>query len=163
MNSFDIYDLFTLWRNMQVQRYCSQEFLGGGHWNWQLHNRNTNTWEIAAATKRSITQRLRHKRPGSRKTHNSLKICVFLCRHRDKVIRFQITFLEIKATLVVWALIVERLIEGIAKCRRLKNSPVKGLCVRCLSVGGPEPLTYIRVYIMLIHTGKGGGVNQREG
>ncbi len=34
-----------------------------------------------------------------------------------------------------------RLIEGNAKCRHLKNGPVKGLCGRCLSVWGPETHT----------------------
>jgi hypothetical protein len=32
-----------------------------------------------------------------------------------------------------------RLIEGNAKCRHLKDWPVKGLCGRCLSVWGPFP------------------------
>ncbi len=62
-----------------------------------------------------------------------------------------------------------------AKCRHLKNGPIKGLCVRCLSVWGPLPsfdpipplhLTHcIRVYCLLIHPGKGGGerANQRRG
>ncbi len=51
----------------------------------------------------------------------------------------------------------------------LYNWPVKGLCSRCLSVWGPEPHTppfthCMRVYCILIHTGKGGGVlYQREG
>ncbi len=52
-----------------------------------------------------------------------------------------------------------RLTEGNAECRHLNNLPVKGLCGRCLSVWGPEPhippLTQcIRVYSVLIHTGK---------
>jgi hypothetical protein len=64
-----------------------------------------------------------------------------------------------------------RLIECNAKCRHLKNCPVKGLCCRCLSVWGPEPhtpppLTHcIRVYSILIHKGKdqkGRELNQRE-
>ncbi len=35
-----------------------------------------------------------------------------------------------------------RLIEVNAKCRHLKNLPVKALFVRCLSVWGPEPHTH---------------------
>ncbi len=57
-----------------------------------------------------------------------------------------------------------------AKCRHPKNWFVVGLCGRCLSVWGPEPHIYalpthcIRVYSILIRTGKGGGeMNQREG
>ncbi len=57
-------------------------------------------------------------------------------------------------------------IDTKAKCHHLnKNLPVKGLCVRFLSVWGPihsydpiPPLTYcIWVYCKLNHTGKGGG------
>jgi hypothetical protein len=43
---------------------------------------------------------------------------------------------------------------------------VKGLCVRCLSARGPEPpYILIRVYSILVHTGKGGGgeLNHKEG
>jgi hypothetical protein len=58
-------------------------------------------------------------------------------------------------------------IDTKAKCCHLENWPwpVKGLCCRCLAVWGPlpsydtrPPLSYcIRVYCVLIHTGKGGG------
>jgi hypothetical protein len=40
-----------------------------------------------------------------------------------------------------------------AKCRRLKNLPVKGLCGRCLFVWAPPYTLY--TYFILIHTGKG--------
>jgi hypothetical protein len=55
-----------------------------------------------------------------------------------------------------------RLIEGNAKCRHLKNLPVKGLCGRCYLSEAQSlilhPLTHcIRVYSILIYTGKGGG------
>jgi hypothetical protein len=62
------------------------------------------------------------------------------------------------------------LIKGNAKCLHLKKIlPVKGLCGRCLSAVAqnpiPLPLTHcIRVYIILIHIGKGGAeLNHREG
>jgi hypothetical protein len=49
-----------------------------------------------------------------------------------------------------------------AKCRHLKKLPMKRLCGRCLFFWGPEPHTppppythCIRVYSILIHTGKG--------
>ncbi len=62
------------------------------------------------------------------------------------------------------------LIERNAKCRHLKNRPVKGFCGRCLSVWGPCPpphthTVHILVYSILIHKGKGGRcreLNQRE-
>ncbi len=45
-----------------------------------------------------------------------------------------------------------RLIEGNAKCRHLKKFTCKGTLIP------PPPLTHcIRVYSILIHTGKGGG------
>jgi hypothetical protein len=63
-----------------------------------------------------------------------------------------------------------RIIEGNAKCRHLKNWPVKGLCGRCLSVWGPErntlhPLHTVRVCSTYSHRegGRGGELNQRTG
>ncbi len=53
-----------------------------------------------------------------------------------------------------------RLIEGNAKCRHLKNWPIKGLCGRCLSVWGPEPHAHPplhTVYLYTHYTGKGEG------
>jgi hypothetical protein len=54
-----------------------------------------------------------------------------------------------------------RLLKGNAKCRHLKNWPVKGLCGRYLSEAQkslPLPLTHcIRVFGIFIHTGKGEG------
>jgi hypothetical protein len=57
-----------------------------------------------------------------------------------------------------------------AKCRHLQKFTCRGLCGRCLSEAQnpkpPPPLTHcIRVYCILIHTGKGGGgeMNQRLG
>ncbi len=62
-----------------------------------------------------------------------------------------------------------RLIEGNAKCRHLKNWPVKGLYGRCLSVWGPitpySPLHTIYVDTVYLFThGRGGGgkLNQRS-
>ncbi len=61
-------------------------------------------------------------------------------------------------------------IDTKAKCCHLKNWPVNGLCGRCLSVCGPLPsydripsfppytLYTCTVYSILIHRGKGGGV-----
>jgi hypothetical protein len=58
-------------------------------------------------------------------------------------------------------------LENIAKCRHLKKLPCKGTLwqVRiCQSPGTPTPFLHcIRVYSMLIHTGKGRELIQREG
>jgi hypothetical protein len=64
-------------------------------------------------------------------------------------------------------------IDTKAKCRHLKNLPVKGFCGRCLSVRGPLPSSdpihppppthCIRVHCIITHTGKrGGGELTRE-
>jgi hypothetical protein len=51
----------------------------------------------------------------------------------------------------------------------IKKLPVKGLCGRCLSVGGPDPYTPLTLHtvyvytIYFIYTGKGGELNQRGG
>jgi hypothetical protein len=60
-----------------------------------------------------------------------------------------------------------RLIESNAKCRYLKNRPVKGLwgrCFICLPILPPPPYTLysIRVNSILIQTGKGGVELTRE-
>jgi hypothetical protein len=58
------------------------------------------------------------------------------------------------------------------QCKMSSSWPVKGLCGKCLSVWGLEPHTptpslhtvqySIRIYSILIHTGKGGGIWTRE-
>jgi hypothetical protein len=58
-----------------------------------------------------------------------------------------------------------RLIVGTAKCRHLKNRPVKGLCGRCLSVWGPEPGTaplHTVCILYLFTQGRGRELNHRE-
>ncbi len=58
-----------------------------------------------------------------------------------------------------------RLIEGIAKCCHLDKLTYKGTLWQVfICLPEPPPLTHcIRVYSILIHTGKVGELNQREG
>jgi hypothetical protein len=64
-----------------------------------------------------------------------------------------------------------RLIEGNAKCRYLKNLPVKGICGRRIILSeapsppmtpySPPPYTrYTCIPYILIHTGKGSGLEE---